>query len=190
MPPEQADPTSEELQWLNDFMAYQAKQLAQTSGAEAVQGFAKAMGGAAPEIQQAWLESEQSAVEEAASVAAGPAEGEATGTAATGTQGSGEDLETIAGRIYAKAVDELRGDGMTLDDADLAGIWQDAWSAASSVTPETEEQAVKQVTDSFTMKIMEDDDVIDLSELYQAIASFLEDVRNANAEQELGRWDR
>jgi hypothetical protein len=150
MPPEDVSASPQELQWLNEFMAAQAAYLAQTSGAKAAHDFKRAMSGAAPEIQQAWLDADPSAVDAAASLAAGPAAGEAAGTAATGVQGSGEDLETIAKRIYAKAIDRLREDEITLDDADLTGIWQDAWNAASSWTPETEEEALSLVTDSFT----------------------------------------
>jgi hypothetical protein len=174
MPPEDVPASPQELQWLQEFMATQTAYLAQTSGAKAAHDFQKAMSGAAQEVQQAWLEAGSSAVDAAASLAADPAEGEATGTTATGAKGSGEDLETIAKRIYAKAVDELHEDEITLDDADLTGIWQDAWSAAGSWTPETEAEAVSRVTDSFTMKIM---DEIDGDKLCEIINGFIEDIR-------------
>jgi hypothetical protein len=175
MPPEQANPTAAELQWLNDFMAAEAARLAQTSGAKAAQDFEKAMGGATPEIQQAWLESDPSAVDKAARLAVEQAGGEVASTAtADVAQGPGEDIETIAKRIYAKAVSELREDEIALDDADLGGIWQDAWNEARSCTPETEEEAVTRVTDSFTMKIMNE---IDGDGLYEVIEGFIADIR-------------
>jgi hypothetical protein len=187
MPPEQANPTAAELQWLSDFMAAEAAQLAQTSGAKAAQDFGKAMGGATLEVQQAWLESEPSAVDEAAKLAVELAGGEVTegtgvegtvteGTVTEGTvlEGTGEDLETIATRIYSKAVDELREDEIVLDDADLGFIWQDAWNEARSWSPETEEEAVTRVTDSFTMKIMNE---IDGDGLYEVIEGFIADIR-------------
>lgn len=180
MPPEQPNPTAAELQWLSDFMAAEAAQLAQTSGAKAVQDFGKAMGGATLEVQQAWLESEPSAVDAAARLAVEQAGGEVASTATaevtagSAAGGSAEDLETIAKRIYSKAVDELRGDEIVLDDADLGFIWQDAWNEARSWTAETEEEAVTRVTDSFTMKLMNE---IDGDSLYEVIVGFIADIR-------------
>jgi hypothetical protein len=152
-------------------MAAEAARLAQTSGAKAAQDFEKAMGGATPEVQQAWLESEPSAVDAAAKLAAEQAAGE---LASPATGKPAEDPETIATRIYSKAVDELREDEIVLDDADLGFIWQDAWNEARSWTPETEEEAVTRVTDSFTMKIMNE---IDGDGLYEVINGFIADIR-------------
>jgi hypothetical protein len=183
MPPADVPASPQELQWLNEFMAAQTAYLAQTSGAKAARDFKKAMGGAAPEIQQAWLEADPSTVDAAASLAgdpgdpgepAQPAQVEAKGTTVTRARGPGEDHETIAKRIYAKAVAELSEDEVKLDDADLTGIWQDAWNAAASWTPETEEEAVSLVTDSFTMKIM---DEVDGDRLYEIINGFIQDIR-------------
>jgi hypothetical protein len=171
MPPEQANPSAAELQWLNDFMTAEAARLAQTSGAKAAHDFEKAMGGATPEVQQAWLESEPSAVDAAAKLAVEQAGGEVTSPA---TDRPAEDLETIAKRIYSKAVDELREDEIVLDDADLGFIWQDAWNEARSWTPEAEEEAVTRVTDSFTMKLMKE---IDGDAFYEVIDEFIADIR-------------
>jgi hypothetical protein len=175
MPPERVNPTPEELQWLREFMAAEAERLVQTSGAKAVQDFEEAMGGAAPEVQQAWIESEPSAAAEVASLVVEQAGGEPAGPAdAQEAQGRGEDLEAIATRIYTKAVDELRGDEVELDEADLARIWQDAWNEASSSVPGTEDEAVIRVTDSFTLKIMNE---IDGDALYEIINGFIDDIK-------------
>lgn len=170
MPPEQSNPTQEELQWLNDFLAAHAAELAQTSGAEAARNFAKAMGGATPEIQQAWLESEPSAVEAAATQAAEQAGGETP----QAMDGAGEDFEAIAERIYSKALGELSDDGPAPADAELDGIWQDARNVARTWTPKTEDDLVDQVVNNYLMKIV---DEVSADELYEIITGFTDDIK-------------
>ena len=172
MPPEPVNPTPAELQWLNEFMAAETARLAETSGAKAAQDFRAAMGGASQEVREAWLESDPAAVAAAARLAVEQAGGEVAGAASSELT---EAVESIATRIYSKAVNELREDEIVLGDADLSAIWQDAWAQARSWTPQTaEEEAVTRVTDSFTMKIMNE---VDGDALYQVIAGFIADIQ-------------
>jgi hypothetical protein len=162
--------SAQELQWLAEFMAAQAAHLVQTSGAKAAQEFRRAMGAAAPDVRQAWLESAPAAADSAATAADHPS---AADSVAADT---GEDHETVATRIYSKAIDQLRADGVTLDDADLAGIWQHAWSEAGSCSPEGEQEAASRVARTVTIEDGGDDEEIDGEELYKVIQGFIEDI--------------
>jgi hypothetical protein len=86
----------------------------------------------------------------------------------------GPSIEAVAQRIYQRVLEELASDDMTPDESELDEILQDAREQAGSCTPETENDLVTQVTDRYTMRLME---MVDGDELYRILNEFTADVK-------------
>jgi hypothetical protein len=83
-------------------------------------------------------------------------------------------IEVVAQRIYQRVLEELASDDMTPDESELDEILQDAREQAGSCTPETENDIVTQVTDRYTMRLIE---MVDGDELYRILNEFTADVK-------------